>query len=45
MAEGSNPIPNLMDGHEEYMKTRYVLFVLPGTDIEVSLAMKGLSRK
>lgn len=45
MSEGSSPIPNLADGHEEYMKARHILFVLPGTDIEVSLARSERSEK
>lgn len=45
MAEGTSPIPNLMDGHDEFMKNRHILFVLPGTDIEVSLARAELSER
>lgn len=38
MAADSMPIPNLMDPHEGHKTVSPVLFVLPGTDIEVSLA-------
>lgn len=33
------PIPNLMDGTEKYKSEKHELFVLPGTDLSVSVAM------
>jgi len=38
MTSDSMPIPNLMDGPEAHKAAHHVLFVLPGTDIEVSLS-------
>lgn len=38
MSEGTSPIPNLMDTREGHKTTSSVLFVLPGTNIEVSLS-------
>jgi hypothetical protein len=42
--EDSMSIPNLADTEKEFKEARHILFTLPGTDIEVSLARTEASK-
>jgi hypothetical protein len=39
------PIPNLMDSEEKWKSQKHELFVLPGTDLSVSVAMVSPNEK